>query len=225
LRFSPLPDSRAFKANVSQSFQRLKISGPFPLCSAHYPVNAHHALEDTTMKLQDLNRSFAKVLAAVAIAFMISAAPAQAQQAQWGADNCYYAVQGGRWVRQGCVLSSGGSQYYHDDATNVFRDLRTNISYFQGQDGRMLILTSSGWMDAQAYLQMVRANGAKYGTGLTDGTRVAANNWPGSGYAVVGGTSPSVTGNAQVDGAINRMYTHNLHNLTAPNNIIYVPAR
>jgi hypothetical protein len=177
------------------------------------------------MKLQDLNHSFAKVLAAVAIAFMISAAPAQAQQAQWGADNCYYAAQGGRWVRQGCVLSSGGSQYYHDDATNVFRDLRTNISYFRGQDGRLWILASSGWMDAQAYLQMVRANRATYGTGLAEGTRMAANNWPGSGYAVVGGTSASVTGNPQADRPNSRMYTNILNALTAPNNITYIPAR
>jgi hypothetical protein len=180
------------------------------------------------MTHQVMNRSFGRILAAAAaIAFMFSlASPAQAQQGQRGADGCFYAPsQGGQWARQGCVLSSGGSQYYHDDATNVFRDLRTNISYFRGQDGRLLILASSGWMDAQAYLKMVLENRAKYGTGLAEGTRVAGNNWPGSGYAVVGGTSASVTGNAKADAANYRLYTNRLHTWTTPDNITYVPAR
>ena len=177
------------------------------------------------MKRQVLHNSFGSILVAVAvIAFMFSlTSTAQAQQGQWGRDGCFYAPsQRGQWVRQGCVLSSGGNRYYHNNATNVITDLRTKISYFQAQDGRMFILTSSGWMEAQAYLQMVRTNRAN-NTGLAEGTRVAANNWPGSGYAVVGGTSPSVTGNAQVDGAINKMYTNILHTWTAPNNITYVP--
>jgi hypothetical protein len=180
------------------------------------------------MKLQVLHGSFGRILAAAAvIAFMFSlASPVQAQQGQWGRDGCFYAPsQRGQWVRQGCVLSSGGSRYYHNDATNVITDLRTNISYFRGQDGRLLILTSAGWMDAQAYVAQVQANRATYGTGLAAGTRMAGNNWLGSGYAVVGGTSPSVTGNAQVDAANNRMYTTNLNTWTAPNNITYVPAR
>jgi hypothetical protein len=179
------------------------------------------------MKLQVQHGSFGRILAAAAaIAFMFSlTSPAQARQGQWGADSCLYAPsRGGQWVRQGCVLSSGGSQYYHDDATKVFRDLRTNISYLQGQDGRMLISASSGWMDAQAYLEMVRRNRATYG-GLAEGTRVAGNNWPGSGYAVVGGTSPSVTGYPQIDVLINTMNTNILHTWTAPDNITYVPAR
>jgi hypothetical protein len=179
------------------------------------------------MKLQVQHGSFGRILAAAAaIAFMFSlASPAQAQQGEWGGDGCLYAPsRGGQWVRQGCVLSSGGSRYYHDDATKVFRDLRTNISYLQGQDARMLILASSGWMDAQAYLEMVRRNQATYG-GLAAGTRAAGNNWPGSGYAVVGGTSPSVTGYPAIDGPIERMYTNILHTWTTPDNMTYVRAR
>jgi hypothetical protein len=105
-----------------------------------------------------LNRSFAKVLAAVAIAFMIYSA-AQAQQGQWGRDGCFYApARGGQWVRQGCVLTDGGGRYYHNDASNVITDLSTNISYLTGRDGRLLIWTSTGWMDAQAYVGQVRAS-------------------------------------------------------------------
>jgi hypothetical protein len=176
------------------------------------------------MKLQVQHGSFGRILAAAAaIAFMFSlASPTQAQQGQWGADHCLYAPsQRGQWVRQGCVLSSGGSQYYHDDATKVFRDLRTNISYFQGQDGRLLILTSSGWMDAQAYLEMVRKNRATYGG---DGTRGAGNYRPGM-PGVVGGTSPSVTGYPQIDSLINTMNTNIARTWTTPDNMTWVPAR
>lgn len=180
------------------------------------------------MKLQVLNGSFGRILAAAAvIAFMFSlASPAQAQPGKWGKDGCFYAPsQRGKLVRQGCVLSSGGSRYYHNEVTNVITDLNTNISYLRGQDGRMLIWTTAGWMDAQAYIAQVRASRPTNRTSLAEGTRMAANNWPGSGYAVVGGTSPSVTGNAQVDAVNSKMYTNILHNLTAPNNITYVPAR
>ena len=109
------------------------------------------------MKLQVLKSSFGKVLSAVAIAFIISSAvPAQAQQQQWGRDNCLYVAQRGQWVRQGCVLP--GSQLYLNDATKVFTDLNTRMSFLKGQDGRMMIWTSTGWMDGQAYVAQVRAN-------------------------------------------------------------------
>lgn len=50
------------------------------------------------MKLQVPNGSLDKVLAAVALAFMISsAAPAHAQQQQWGRDNCLYTAVGNAW--------------------------------------------------------------------------------------------------------------------------------
>jgi hypothetical protein len=101
------------------------------------------------MKLQDLNRSFAKVLAAVAIAFTISAAPAHAQQAQWGADRCYYAVQGGQWVRQGCMLQLNGNQFYYDIRTSVMTDLRTRSSFrLAQQNGRLYVNAGTRWADA-----------------------------------------------------------------------------
>ena len=131
------------------------------------------------MKLQDLNRSFTKVLAAVAIAFMISAAPAQAQ-GQWGADRCYYAVQNGQMVRQGCMQT--GNLYR--DYTNVITDLQTGQKFFQGQNGRMLILTTAGWVDAQAYVAQVAAAkqardpnfAATYGTGTVGGVYVGTGS-------------------------------------------------
>lgn len=50
------------------------------------------------MKLHVLNSLFSKVLSAVAIVFMISsAAPAHAQQQQWGRDNCLYTAVGNAW--------------------------------------------------------------------------------------------------------------------------------
>jgi len=108
-------------------------------------------VEDKTMK-QGLNGSFGTVLAAGAIAFMLSsAAPAQAQQGQWGSDNCFYVpAQGGQMVRQGCVLSDGGRQLYFDLGTNVVRDSSTKFSYFVGHDGRVLVHTSNGWADLAA---------------------------------------------------------------------------
>jgi hypothetical protein len=104
------------------------------------------------MKYQVLNGLFGKGLAAVAIAFMLSsAAPAQAQQGQWGSDNCFYAPwQGGRMVRQGCVLSDGGRQLYFDFGTRVAADVSTKFSYFVGQNGRVLVHTSNGWADLAA---------------------------------------------------------------------------
>lgn len=86
------------------------------------------------MKLQGLNRSFGKTLAAVAIAFMISSA-AQAQQGQWGRDGCFYAVQPGyaQILRLGCKRIVNGQQRYYD-----FRS------------GRWSVLTDQGWVDLQA---------------------------------------------------------------------------
>jgi hypothetical protein len=101
---------------------------------------------------QGLNGSFGKVLAAVAIAFMLSSAPpAQAQQGQWGSDNCFYIpAQGEQMVRQGCVLSDGGRQLYFDFGTNAARDSSTKLSYLVGHDGRVLVHTSNGWADLAA---------------------------------------------------------------------------
>jgi hypothetical protein len=98
------------------------------------------------MKHQVLNGSFGKVLAAAALGFMLSsAAPAQAQQGQWGADNCLYApAQGGQIVRLGC-LENRGHVVYHNFGTNVITDLNTNVSYLLDQNGRWLVSTSSGW--------------------------------------------------------------------------------
>ena len=145
------------------------------------------------MKLQVLNGSFSKVLAAAAtIAFTISlASPAQAQ-GQWGADRCYYATQNGQMVRQGCMVT--GNLYR--DYTNVITDLQTGWQFFQGQDGRMLIKTASGWVDAQAYVAQVRANranpyfAATYGAGTVGGGLSAGAVSPGVatyGAGIVGG--------------------------------------
>jgi hypothetical protein len=80
-----------------------------------------------------------------------SGAPAQAQQGQWGSDNCFYVpAQGGKMVREGCVLSDGGRQLYFDFGTNVARDSSTKFSYFFGQNGRVLVHTSNGWADLAA---------------------------------------------------------------------------
>jgi hypothetical protein len=85
------------------------------------------------MKLQDLNRSFGKVLGALAVAFVIQTGSAQAQPGQWAADGCLYtavfsaapsgALQGSvQMVRQGCAVQSpdGQARYY---------DLRTGQLY------------------------------------------------------------------------------------------------
>ncbi len=78
------------------------------------------------MKLQALNRSLARVLAASAVGFMVATASAPAQQGLWGADGCFYmavlsaaargAQQGSvQMVRQGCaVQSSDGQARYYD---------------------------------------------------------------------------------------------------------------
>jgi hypothetical protein len=103
------------------------------------------------MKLQVLNGSLGKVvLAAATIAFMISlASPAQAQQGQWGADNCFYAPAQGQMVRQGCMLQVNGNQYYYDIRTSVVTDLRTRSSFrLAQQNGRLYVNAGSGWADA-----------------------------------------------------------------------------
>jgi hypothetical protein len=118
------------------------------------------------MKLQLLNTSFGKVLAAVAIAFMIySAAPAQAQQGRWGTNGCYYIAQGGQWLPQGCAVAIGGSTFYYDSATRIITDYATHLQFFMGQDGRALIYTTAGWQDLAAYVQAVRASSASAARG------------------------------------------------------------
>lgn len=115
------------------------------------------------MKLQDLNRSFAKVLAAVAIAFVISSA-AQAQQGRRGRDGCYYVPAYGQMVRQGCAFQvAGGHQFYQNYGTKVVTDLNTGISYFLAQNGRWLVSTSNGWADLVASSQ-TPAGGPGYTT-------------------------------------------------------------
>jgi hypothetical protein len=134
-----------------------KIKNKWAVSAALCAVSSERTscVEETTMKL---NRSFAKVLAVVAIAFMISSA-AQAQPGEWGRDGCLYApARGGQWSRQGCVLQYGSGRYYRNDATHVITDLSTNFSYLTGRDGRLLIWTSTGWMDAQVYVEQVRAS-------------------------------------------------------------------
>ena len=133
------------------------------------------------MKLQDLNRSFAKVLAAVAIAFTISAAPAQAQQAQWGADRCYYIAQGGQWVRQGCMLQLNGNQFYYDIRTSVMTDPRTRSSFrLAQQNGRLYVNAGTGWVDAGPAPAGLVPNQA---TGTAGGTCVphTGAGWVGTG--------------------------------------------
>ena len=115
------------------------------------------------MKLQDLNRSFGKTLAAVAIAFIISSA-AQAQQGQWGRDGCFYVPAYRQMVRQGCAFQvAGGHQFYQNYGTKVVTDLNTGISYFLAQNGRWLVSTRNGW----AYLAVrsqTPASGPSYTT-------------------------------------------------------------
>lgn len=133
------------------------------------------------MKLQVLNGSFGKVLAAIAIAFMISsAAPVQAQQGQWYSDGCFYAVQPGyaQMVRQGCQHLVNGQQRYYD--------LRS---------GRWSVMTTQGWVDLEA----LRANTvARYNAAVQQyrnaqaaaaGRAAASNpNFPASyGGGIVGG--------------------------------------
>ena len=123
------------------------------------------------MKSPVVNGSFARVLAAaIAIVFTVSlTSPAQAQ-GQWGADSCYYArTQNGQMARQGCMI---GGTIYRDDATYVMTDLRTRIQFFQGQDGRMLIHTAAGWVDAKAYIAQMRPSQTRtvpFATGIVGG--------------------------------------------------------
>jgi hypothetical protein len=111
------------------------------------------------MTHQVMNGSFGKVLAAAALGFMLSsAAPVQAQQGQWGSDNCLYARgRGGQMVRQGCISESGGRRFFTNLATKVHTDMSTGDSYFLGQNGRWLILTRNGWVDLVAAVQANRA--------------------------------------------------------------------
>lgn len=176
------------------------------------------------MKLQILNGSFNKVLATVAIAFVISAAPAQAQQGQWGADRCYYLAQGGQWVRQGCAMATGGGQFYYDFATQIVTDYRTNYEYFMGQNGRWLIYTAAGWMDLQTYAtQVAAANQARdpnfaasYGAGKVGGV------YAGSGSMTLGALA-NVSNYSQLNTL--RQRVADTHTWDAPDNTIYVRAR
>jgi hypothetical protein len=99
------------------------------------------------MTHQVKNGSFGKVLAAAALGFMLSsAAPVQAQQRQWGSDNCLYARgQGGQMVRLGCVRTLRGHLVYHNFGTNVLTDLSTNFSYLPDQNGRWMVKRSNVW--------------------------------------------------------------------------------
>jgi hypothetical protein len=173
-------------------------------------------VEDKKMKAQVLNGSFGKVLVAAAtIAFMISVTSrAQAQQGQWGADRCYYAAaQNGQVVRQGCMLTGN---LYRDNATNVITDLQTRIQFFRGQDGRMLILTSSGWVEAQAYVAQVQAARANQAQAPTSTAGIVGGVYKGSGTQVVGGYTIG-SGNAQVDTIIGNMNDTLSRIWTAPN--------
>jgi hypothetical protein len=199
------------------------------------------------MKLQGLNRSFGKTLAAVAIAFMISSA-AQAQQGQWGRDGCFYAMQSGyaQTIRLGCKRIVNGQQRYYD-----FRS------------GRWSVLTDQGWVDLQALRGNVTArlfnaiqqyknaqaaaaaraatSGAAssgYGSGVVGGsgsTSVTSSNSAkpqtprsGPGYTTVGGPSPAFTDpdgrpypdSMYTSGVVNMgigSQNHNNANWTAPN--------
>jgi hypothetical protein len=153
-----------------------KTSEPFGLRPAYYLMNAHMR-GGKDMKLQVLNGSFGKVLAAATIAFMISlASPAQAQQGQWYSDGCFYAAaQNGQMVRQGCAATIGGAKFYYDFATKIITDLGTHYQFFIGQDGRALIYTTAGWKDLAAYVQAIQARSA----GTAGGTCVP-HTGPGS---------------------------------------------
>jgi hypothetical protein len=101
------------------------------------------------MKLQSLNRSLARVLAASAVAFMVATASAQAQQGLWGADGCFYmavlsaaargAQQGSvQMVRQGCaVQSSDGQARYYDQKTGQLYLMGNNPSQQGSKVGKI----------------------------------------------------------------------------------------
>ena len=101
------------------------------------------------MKLQDLNRSFAKVLGALAIAFVIQTGSAQAQQGQWAADGCFYtavfsaapsgALQGSvQMVRRGCAVQSpDGQARYYDLGTGQLYLMENNPSQQGSKVGKI----------------------------------------------------------------------------------------
>jgi hypothetical protein len=123
------------------------------------------------MKLQNLNRSLVKILAAVATLFLISlSAVAQGQRGQWGTDGCYYAAVVNRviprgqpgyvqWVRQGCNFqTSDGDVYYHDDRAQTWKNMRTGMVFAFAQNGRLFVLTNTGWVDGAALVEKARAD-------------------------------------------------------------------
>ena len=101
------------------------------------------------MKLQDLNRSFGKVLGALAVALMIQTGSAQAQQGQWAEDGCFYtavfhaapsgALQGSmQMVRQGCAVQSpDGQARYYDLGTGQLYLMENNPSQQGSKVGKI----------------------------------------------------------------------------------------
>jgi hypothetical protein len=131
------------------------------------------------MKLQNLNRSFSKVMAAAAIAFTIATASAQAQQGQWGTDGCLYVRNGrGQAVRQGCVFQDkAGGRLYYDYNTRIFKDLNTGFLYAVGQNGRFQVWTTTGWTDLEAAIRYMATYNARHQTtGAVNPTTQAASN-------------------------------------------------
>jgi len=123
------------------------------------------------MKLQNLNRSLVKILAAAATLFVISSwAVAQGQRGQWGTDGCYYAAVVNRviprgqtgylqWVRQGCNFqASDGDVYYRDDRAQTWKNLRTGMVFAIAQNGRPLVQTNTGWADGPTVVEKARAD-------------------------------------------------------------------
>jgi hypothetical protein len=99
------------------------------------------------MKLQVLSSSFGKVLAATAIAFMISSATtAHAQQQQWGRNNCLYTWMGNGWQQtRTCRRLERGNP-------NIF------VIYDSADRARLPILrvdlsqTATGWIYAYNFV-------------------------------------------------------------------------
>ena len=103
------------------------------------------------MKLQDLNRSFAKVLAAIAIAFMISAAPAQAQ-GRSGVRitvTTQYRMAGG--ASGVCSWQLGELSFITISRPKRYRRLYKQ-RIFPRSKWPLLIYTAAGWMDAKLML-------------------------------------------------------------------------
>jgi hypothetical protein len=114
------------------------------------------------MKPRVLNRSFGKVLAAAAIAFMISTASALAQQGWWGTDGCFYVTVVNRLIpagqpgyfqqyRAGCnVRNAVGRIFYHDEINQTWKDLRTGELYQVAADGCLYLWTTAGRREDRA---------------------------------------------------------------------------